>query len=283
MIKVLPLSQMEDVAEYMDDKVYRYLGEAQIETMESFEAFDFIAFDWYDIASETVVTPKILIYFDAEDFFVFGESDKAVRYCQHILDTMGLDHPEEANNAQTMYRFFTKMLKNDMNHLEDLELKITETEEKILNRKNRGGYHSITVYRKELLRLKKYYEQLDFIFDELVLNDNELLNDEMVRRFAILGNRTERLINDVMNIREYVAQVREEYQAKIDSEQNSLMKVFTLITVIFLPLTLMVGWYGMNFEQMPELSKPYSYPIFAGCCLVVVISLIVFFKKKKWF
>ena len=86
------------------------------------------------------------------------------------------------------------------------------------------------MYRKELLRLKRYYEQLDSALDNLTANANGLLSEEAVRRLTILANRTERFRNSVLNLRDYVTQMREAYQAQIDIEQNKLMKVFTVIT-----------------------------------------------------
>ena len=140
----------------------------------------------------------------------------------------------------------------------------------------------IAADRKELLQLKKYYEQLDSIFDEMAANDNGLLEKNLVRRFVILGSRTDRYLRSVTSLREYVAQMREAYQAQIDIQQNELMKIFTVVTAIFLPLTLLVGWYGMNF-QMPELEWRYGYPAVIGASALLVIWLIAYFKKKKWF
>ena len=61
------------------------------------------------------------------------------------------------------------------------------------------------------------------------------------------------------------------------------MRVFTVITAVFLPLTLLVGWYGMNFSHMPELDSPFAYPAFAAICGIIVIVLIIIFKRRKWF
>ena len=70
---------------------------------------------------------------------------------------------------------------------------------------------------------------------------------------------------------------------KIDIEQTNIMKLFTLITAIFLPLTLMVGWYGMNFKYMYELDSIYGYPVFIVVSFIVCVLLILYFKKKRWF
>ena len=74
-------------------------------------------------------------------------------------------------------------------------------------------------------------------------------------------------IAGVLNLRDYVTQVREAYQAQIDINLNKVMKIFTVITSIFLPLTLIVGWYGMNLK-MPEYSWVYGYPFVIGLIVV---------------
>jgi magnesium transporter len=162
-----------------------------------------------------------------------------------------------------------------------LETEITDTEDEMLSGVKKHYLGKIVEHRKELLRLKRYYEQLDSIFDELTANDNGLLSRDSVRRFRILDARVERCAGDVLNLREYVTQMREAYQSQIDIQQNELMKVFTVVTVIFLPLTLLVGWYGMNF-RMPELEWTYGYPVMIGICVALVVWLLVIFKKKKW-
>jgi magnesium transporter len=60
------------------------------------------------------------------------------------------------------------------------------------------------------------------------------------------------------------------------------MTLLTVVTTIFMPLTLIVGWYGMNFRYMPELESPYGYPVVILVSLAIVISCLIFFKKKKW-
>ena len=56
----------------------------------------------------------------------------------------------------------------------------------------------------------------------------------------------------------------------------------TVITSIFMPLTLIAGWYGMNFKYMPELEHEAAYPIVIAVSIVIVIVCLIFFKKKKW-
>lgn len=279
MQKVLLAAQIAGVKERLDEKIFHYLGEGQIETFESFEHFNLIAFDWYDISSASEDTPQMVIYQDREDLFFFCENEWMRERAVSIIQMETQDTPLE--NQQLLYRFFVRLLKGDTAHLDDIEAEITDTEDEMLSGIKKHYLEKIVGHRKELLRLKRYYEQLDSIFDELTANDNGLLSRDSVRRFRILDTRVDRYAGDVLNLREYVTQMREAYQSQIDIQQNELMKVFTVVTVIFLPLTLLVGWYGMNF-RMPELEWAYGYPVMIGICVALVVWLLVVFKKRKW-
>ena len=91
-----------------------------------------------------------------------------------------------------------------------------------------------------------------------------------------------RLQDMVMGQREYVSQLRDLMQTQLDVRQNRIMTVLTVITSIFMPLTLIAGWYGMNFRYMPELEWRLGYPVVIAVSLVIVVASLVFFKKKRW-
>ena len=90
------------------------------------------------------------------------------------------------------------------------------------------------------------------------------------------------MIDTVTALRDYAAQIRDLYQAQLDVKQNRIMTLLTVVTTIFMPLTLIVGWYGMNFRYMPELEWRYAYPVVAGVSVLIVIGSLIFFKAKKW-
>ena len=64
--------------------------------------------------------------------------------------------------------------------------------------------------------------------------------------------------------------------------QNRIMTLLTIVTTIFMPLTLIAGWYGMNFRYMPELEWRIGYPIVIGVSILIVVFCLLLFKKKKW-
>ena len=101
--------------------------------------------------------------------------------------------------------------------------------------------------------------------------------------FSAFCDRADRLKQEAQSLREYAMQVQDVYQAEISIHQNDVMKLLTIVTTIFLPLTLVAGWYGMNFYNMPELRFRYGYPVVSAISILIVIVSLWFFKKKKFF
>lgn len=128
-----------------------------------------------------------------------------------------------------------------------------------------------------------YYQQLLDMCEILSEDENHFLPPKCARQFSRLGNRVDRLYDHTQMLREYALQIREMQQAQIDLHQNDTMRILTVVSTIFFPLSLIAGWYGMNFTHMPELSAPYAYFILIGVCILIVAVEIWYFKKKGWF
>lgn len=276
MQKILYMDEAESYSRYMDPKVAGYIRDGHTETFESYQNFSLFVFPMYDIRQTGMAAHEVMVYLDHEDIFFLCEGKRGYeRVCSLAA--------VEATNEHMLWGFFQNLLKYDMDNLEDMECEIADAEMAAMVRFHDDYIRKIIAYRKELLRLKRYYEQLDAILDNLILNENKLLTEDGIRHFTILANRTTKYLSNVLNLRDYVTQMREAYQAQIDIDQNNLMRLFTVITAVFLPLTLMVGWYGMNFPNMPEMEWEYVYPVFIGVSVLICVGMLVYFKKKKWF
>lgn len=244
---------------------------------ESYEQFTLCSFDWYDVKSAGAETGRVVLYLDAENLLVLCRDERTRSKMAAMLPE------EEPDNGKALRRLLAALLDGDLEYLDAYEDAVTEAEDSALTDGRENYLRKIVEYRRELLRLKRYYTQLQSIVEGLLDNENGLLSQAALGRMGILRNRVDRCHAAVLNLRDYVTQMREAYQAQIDIEQNALMKIFTVITAIFLPLSLMVGWYGMNFDWMPELRSKWGYPVFILVSAAVCLVLIRFFKKKKWF
>ena len=116
----------------------------------------------------------------------------------------------------------------------------------------------------------------------MAANDNGLLSRAMLKRVVILGNRTDRYLRTVKDLQDIAGQLCDVYQSQLSIRQNDFMKIFTIVTSVFLPLTLITGWYGMNFVMIPEIKWRFGYPCVIAVCVATVVFLFRYFKRKKW-
>ena len=170
-----------------------------------------------------------------------------------------------------------------MHHLQELEQALAHLEDQVLAGIMNDFSHRMSALRKETAGWFHYYTQLEDMVCEFEENENEYFEENGLNLFHLAENRIERLKNQAQMLREYGVQIQELFQAEIDIRQNRIMKILTIVTTLFLPLTLVTGWYGMNFAYMPELTWRYSYPVVILVALMIAIGEFIYFKKKKFF
>ena len=256
---------------------------------ENHSGFDFIAINIPNIKSTNYGSDKISVFFNP-DFLLFYSENEAV--LEDIDDLVEALEYKLSNNRsyyskgfilnKILYLFFEKMTILPTDFLDDFEEKTYELETTLIESIDADYVQDIILLRKDLFSLKKHYEQLLDILDDLQQNENSFMDEDTLKLFKIFDAKVGRHYTNILSLRDYVTQVREAYQAQIDIEQNKIMKIFTVITATFFPLTLIAGWYGMNLK-MPEYGLSLMYPIVIISSLVILALSLMFFKKKKWF
>ena len=181
-----------------------------------------------------------------------------------------------------LYDFLEQIIAPDQVSLEKQEQALERMEDEIMAGDGETVLPRLNDIRGELLDLNLHYSQLIDLSQELEENENGFFSEENLRYFKLFTARTERLRDMVNNQRDYTAQLRDLIQTRIDVKQNRIMTLLTVVTTIFTPLTLLTGWYGMNFRYMPELEYRWSYPIVIAVSLAIAVGCILYFKKKKW-
>ena len=188
--------------------------------------------------------------------------------------------PEEITIITFFYSLLNSWIDEDSVYIQKLEKSISEMEDMLLITIPKNFYRSIIPFIKNLTVLHGYYYQMLNLSTAIRSNTNKMLTDEECIMYGYFADRVEHLRIHVETLREYVLQMREIYQTQIDLKQGRTMNLLAVISAIFLPLTLLVGWYGMNFFNMPELHWKFGYPtvIIAGVCIIIIE--IIIFKKK---
>ena len=181
-----------------------------------------------------------------------------------------------------LYDFLELIIAQDLNYLGDIDHRLNQIEDNVIREKHSDFPPELNDFRGDLLDLRVHYEQLIDVAQELEENENGFFKQENLRYFRLFRDRVERLQEVVRSLRDYILQIRDLIQTQIDVRQNNIMTHLTIVASIFMPLTLIAGWYGMNFLYMPELSFRYSYLIVILVSIAIVVFFLIYFKKKKW-
>ncbi len=180
-----------------------------------------------------------------------------------------------------VYDFLEEIISEDINVLNSFDKKLDVLEDRILDKHDDNVMEDLLEIRSDIMDLRTHYEQLIDLSQELEENENGFFSSKNLRYFRMFTERVMRLQDIVSSLREHTMQVRDLHQTMLEVKQNKMMNVLAVVSAIFMPLTLIVGWYGMNFKYMPELDVPIAYPIVITVCVLIVVLSIIFFKKKK--
>lgn len=252
-----------------------------INALEVYDSYSFGILNVIDSSDVHKKADRVGFYVKKNLFLVidiFDEDKSTVNALDMVVTRM-----KQGNTTleKIIYGFLSRLIFQENIEIEKLELTISQMEKRVFSNDTKNFNDQLLFVRKKLLKMRNYYEQLVNLGEDLIENENDIFDEENLRYFKLFTDRVERLSNNVQMLRDYISQVREAYQAQMDYNLNSIMKVFTVVTTIFLPLTLIVGWYGMNFTNMPELTWKYGYLAVIILSIIVVSGCIVFFRKKK--
>ena len=261
-----------------------------IEEPENAEIFTTHAQVNYDSLTGTFCIPNRKD-FNAEDVkFSFALDEKGIVFIDDtgaagaIVESIRSSRRWRSPSLERfLYDFLEQIVKDDLALMTRLELEMDTMEQAVLeDHEDALPIGRLNEIRMEIRDLQNHYEQLLDLAEELEENENGFFQQENLRYFRQFLSRVERLRDMATALRDYTIQIHDLYATQVDVRQNRIMTILTVITSIFLPLTLIAGWYGMNFRYMPELNWPWSYPVVIAVCIVIVVVCLVYFKKKKW-
>lgn len=136
--------------------------------------------------------------------------------------------------------------------------------------------------RHDLGVMMKFYRQVSDAADDS-LADGVIVSKRTRRLLAGLNRRSTTLASDAAELRDYLNQVREGYQERINVRQNGIMSILTIVTSLATPITVLTSWYGMNFAHMPELQWTGAYNVVIIVAVIIVTLEVLYFKRKRWF
>jgi len=166
--------------------------------------------------------------------------------------------------------------------LEKTGERIESLEEELIDNPSPKTSRQIHFLKKDLILLRKSVWPLREVVNTLVKEESPLIQERTRFFLRDVYDHAVYVIETMETFREMASEMIDVYLSSVSNRMNEVMKVLTIIATIFIPLTYIVGIYGMNFKVMPELEWSYGYPLLWLIMLGVALTMLVLFRRKKW-
>ena len=180
------------------------------------------------------------------------------------------------------YSLIDAIVDGYFNVLEEFGERIIGVEDELTNTPDQRSLHRINVIKKEIIYLRKAVWPLREVISFLERGDSHLLHDTTRLYFRDVYDHTVQVIDTVETYRDLLSGMLDLYISSVSNRTNEVMKFLTVIGTIFMPLTFLVGVYGMNFKHFPELDWKNGYFILWGIMISMSLLMVAYFKKKRW-
>jgi magnesium transporter len=221
-----------------------------------------------------IVTPRTLISFEESPGDAFAPVIERLRKASSRLRGQGVDY--------LAYALLDLVVDNYFDILEKIGADIDALEDEIMESPNSGVHHRIHDLKRQVMSLRKMIWPLREVIGGLSRQDSPLITPTTAIFLRDVYDHTIQVIDSVEAYRDLLAGLLDLYLSNVSFRMNEVMKVLTLIATIFIPITFVVGLYGMNFKYFPELEWRWGYAFVWAVMIAMVAGLVGYFKKKKW-
>ena len=221
-----------------------------------------------------ILSGNMLITFQEAEGDVFGPVRERLTDKDARIRRSGADY--------LAYSLLDSIADNYILILQDIAEEVENTEELLLNKPDDSVLKRIIHLKKELLFLSKTLKPAKELVKDLLTESPGEIGDSLDFYRDLLSNLSH-AAETVDLYKEIVSEQQRAYDTFVNNKLNEIMKFLTIFSVIFLPLTLVTGIYGTNFDFIPELHFRYGYIFLWGLLVILAVLMISIFKKKKWF
>lgn len=224
------------------------------------------------------VKAHIGFYIAENEMYLVGDESYTVNLAGRIREAK---LPAELTLCGLFCMMLNILIDDDFRFLQKTEKTLIQLEDSLNKGADDGFDIKILPYRRLMMCFQSHYYQLMNMGMAFRSNINHMLTEDDVMSFTYYTRRSEMLHMQVQTLRDYIFHIRETYRTDIAVRQSRSMNMLTVVTSLFMPLSLIAGWYGMNFEFMPELDSPAGYPSVIAVSLAVVVAGLIFFRRKR--
>ena len=255
------------------------LEPAEMNFVELYPSFIIGSFAVPDKTDPTADPDRMSFYLDTDRLIFIDDGTVTADMLKKVAASGILT---KGTTAHCLYALMKTLIADDFTWFALMEDSMEQIEESMLDHSETVSSQTIMSYRRAAMRMSSYYQQIAVMADLIADNENKVMSREEARAFSHVATHANHLADRAETLREYSLQLRELHQTQIDLKQNSTMQILTIVTVMFAPLTLVTGWFGMNLTVLPGLDWPYMAATIITLALVMIVAMVLFFKKKNW-
>lgn len=205
---------------------------------------------------------------------VFDPIRKRIRLGKSKIRNGGIDF--------VLYSLIHAVIDHYFDILEKVGDKIEDLEDKVMEDASIWNLKLIYQLKRDIIKLRKSVWPLRELLNQITRSESELFQDKNTIYFRDLYDHTIEIIDSIEVNRDILTSMLDIHLSSMSYKMNNVMKVLTIISTIFIPLTFITSIYGMNFEFMPELKWKYGYAFVWGIMLFAIFWMFYYFRKKKW-
>jgi magnesium transporter len=221
-----------------------------------------------------VLGPDYVLSFEEKRSRVFQAVEDRIRKGKGRSRRMGADY--------LAYALIDAVVDSYFGTMEAVGEEIEAIEEELVIDPRREVLQKIHARKREMIHFRRSIWPLRELINCLERLETPLVKPTTDVYLRDLYDHTIQIIDSVETYRDILSGMLETYLSSVSNRMNEVMKVLTIIATIFIPITFVVGVYGMNFKFMPEIEWRYGYFVVWGVILAAVVLMLAFFKKKKW-
>ncbi|OZM58340.1 magnesium and cobalt transport protein CorA [Lottiidibacillus patelloidae] len=181
------------------------------------------------------------------------------------------------------YRLLDSVVDRYIIEVEELEDRLEELEEKIIDNPEQSLLHAIYQKKHDVVGCKKIVTPMKEVISQIQKSDFPYLTEQTKFFIKDIQDHMIDVTEKAETTRSMITGLIELYYSSVSYKMNEIMKVLTIVSTTFIPLTFIAGIYGMNFHRMPELHSKWGYPAVMGGMVLIAIGMFIYFRKKKWF
>jgi magnesium transporter len=181
------------------------------------------------------------------------------------------------------YRLMDAVVDNCFPLLEAIGDRVESLEDQLVSQAPGASLAEIHDLKRSLVDVRKSVWPLREVISALSRDDSPLVDEGVRLYLRDLYDHVIQLMDATETNRDMVSGMLDIYLSSVSNRMNEVMKVLTIMSTIFIPLTFIAGVYGMNFRHMPELERPWGYPLALGIMAVTATGMVIYFRRRRWF